>query len=664
MGFGSLSSAQQILVRLYLLGGPQYAANLKKAGINTQQFTAANAALGKTMATTNKRSFMHNQLLFMARRGLFYATLGTIGLTAEVIKMGFAYDNAIQQARVSLETTIKPASRLNQELSSIFRIAAFTPFQTKDIAIAFRQMYLSFRPFHVTLKTINDSILAITDNLAATGKVTPAALQRVSIALGHMANMGHLTGQTVNQLAKDGLQLGQILHKELGVSAEQTAAGIGALNISSRDVLMAIIRYSKTDAGIAGQALRQSTETLGGAFSTFKDLVSQAAGGAIGGPGGQKGLFGSLQKTFAGVDKQLAMFYRTDKPITLTNIAEALDRQLSPKTHIVINLFLLLESTFKGIIGTLYVFVKAVGFVVEWLNKLTSVFGANRKAAKILGYALGILIGLWLTTRLIMIGIMLVADTFRFSLFAVKLAIDAVTIAQGIQNGVLIEGSVLQAIMTGKWYLAASIMAGRVVTAIRAVTGALALMGTAELITFGWVIALIAGFGILYWKWLAFRRAVNLGATAIFNFLNPVSNMINLLRHLYNLLQDISQLVQHPIGKATSGKGFMGFLSNVVNTTKASLLPFGIGKAIPDAHFASGGTMWRSGMALVGERGPELVHLPGGARVIPNGGTVQAVGYNRGGDGNDRPIVVQVMLDRKVLAQGVARANQDYAARR
>ncbi len=39
---------------------------------------------------------------------------------------------------------------------------------------------------------------------------------------------------------------------------------------------------------------------------------------------------------------------------------------------------------------------------------------------------------------------------------------------------------------------------------------------------------------------------------------------------------------------------------------------------IPHVHFAQGGLMATSGLAVVGELGPELVWLPGGARVIPN----------------------------------------------
>lgn len=48
-------------------------------------------------------------------------------------------------------------------------------------------------------------------------------------------------------------------------------------------------------------------------------------------------------------------------------------------------------------------------------------------------------------------------------------------------------------------------------------------------------------------------------------------------------------------------------------------------------HFAAGGTMRRGGLALVGERGPELAMLPGGTGIIPNGATRGLLGGGSGG---------------------------------
>lgn len=59
-------------------------------------------------------------------------------------------------------------------------------------------------------------------------------------------------------------------------------------------------------------------------------------------------------------------------------------------------------------------------------------------------------------------------------------------------------------------------------------------------------------------------------------------------------------------------------------------------------YLAKGGTAVRAGMAVVGDRGPETVHLSKGATVTP---------LDRRGGG--QPVIVQFVLDGKVLAEGL-----------
>jgi hypothetical protein len=66
--------------------------------------------------------------------------------------------------------------------------------------------------------------------------------------------------------------------------------------------------------------------------------------------------------------------------------------------------------------------------------------------------------------------------------------------------------------------------------------------------------------------------------------------------------------------------------------------------------FADGGTMGTTGLALVGERGPEIVKLPGGARVYPNG---TGPGASGGAAGN----VVNVYITAAAVG------NEDYLAK-
>ena len=62
---------------------------------------------------------------------------------------------------------------------------------------------------------------------------------------------------------------------------------------------------------------------------------------------------------------------------------------------------------------------------------------------------------------------------------------------------------------------------------------------------------------------------------------------------------------------------FAGIVNKLIDGVNA-LTPKWSG--IPDIpHMAKGGLIGRGGLALVGERGPELVNLPKGARVHPNG---------------------------------------------
>jgi TP901 family phage tail tape measure protein len=66
-------------------------------------------------------------------------------------------------------------------------------------------------------------------------------------------------------------------------------------------------------------------------------------------------------------------------------------------------------------------------------------------------------------------------------------------------------------------------------------------------------------------------------------------------------------------------------------------------------HFAAGGVS-AGGLAVVGERGPEIVNLPAGASVLPNPQTRQLMG-----SGSQQPIVVQLVADGRKLAEVVVR---------
>ena len=742
-----LSSAQEIMVRLYLLGGPQYRAEMEKAGLVTKELTGATTKLGAAMNTTNKRSFIQNQLLFTARRGMFYTTLGAIALTGEIIKMGFAYDNAMQSASVALGQVIRPQKLLQGELQQLFLIAAKTPFQVKDITVAFRQMFIAFKPFHVGLGTLNQTILAITNNLSATGKVTPASLNRVSTALAHMANVGHLTGQAVLQLARDGLQLQPALQKELHLTSDQLA-NIGKAGIPARDVLMALIKYSQSTPGIANAAFRQANLTLAGSATSLKDYISQAAGGALGGPGGTGGIFGYIQKQIVGINKELGKMSAGGKAVTLTDIAMAMDKQLTPQTHIILNLFIAFSTAIHTVGFMLGALFKTIQLILRPLDLLASLFGANHFAAKALGVALGVMLTVVITGTTIWGAYRVAVDAAKLAQYGLGRAIAATTTLQKAQDILMGGGS--GAGLIAKWRKWATLektvnrvpvwkqpMAttfgrgsyekdfantGIFARASRGILGkgglkegmkslgsamkgiiplfaSLIVESYAFFVANLWwfifvlaIIAVIAALVLLYRKWQWFHDAVNntarfvkkyweifmLGVPIIGwmivaltevirhwnTFENVIMSVVDAIKSLIDWIKKIpskipgwnwiSKLVTVPAHALGAAGGAIGSFGHWLTTSNVH------------ATRAKGGYTFGQGNVLVGENGPEVVNLPGGSNVIPNGqlGSVSPVNWSGGGGANDRPILVQVMLDRKVLAEGVARANQDYAARR
>jgi hypothetical protein len=116
---------------------------------------------------------------------------------------------------------------------------------------------------------------------------------------------------------------------------------------------------------------------------------------------------------------------------------------------------------------------------------------------------------------------------------------------------------------------------------------------------------------------------------------------------------------------------FVAFVRSIPNMIGNTLdkIP-GLGAAVKVAggashfvgkHFATGGRMSYAGNALVGERGPELLTLPGGARVTP---LPPPPSFEHFGEQGVVEIVVPLSLDNRIVAQAVARYSADKKARR
>ena len=128
-----------------------------------------------------------------------------------------------------------------------------------------------------------------------------------------------------------------------------------------------------------------------------------------------------------------------------------------------------------------------------------------------------------------------------------------------------------------------------------------------------------------------------------------VTTVINELMKIPNAAKSVADTVKNTMKDIGGGIG--GVASDVGGFA---------GKFIPHAY---GGTVGAGGeLALVGERGPEVMQLPGGTRITPlAAGTVTPVDFGAFGGGE---LHVHLDVDGRELAHVVARQTSDQQAKR
>lgn len=182
------------------------------------------------------------------------------------------------------------------------------------------------------------------------------------------------------------------------------------------------------------------------------------------------------------------------------------------------------------------------------------------------------------------------------------------------------------------------------------------------------VVGLIAVVVLAYRKF-AWFRAIVAGVWEVLKH-TPLGMVI---RHFHEIVEVIKSMPSK-IASAASGMwdGIKNTFRSALNWIIARWNNFSVGLApvkiagktvVPGFHIntpdipllANGGTMRSGGSAIVGDAGPELLHLPRAARVEPLGGAL---------DRSDQPIVTKVYLDRRQIAEAVGSYAADRKARR
>ena len=142
--------------------------------------------------------------------------------------------------------------------------------------------------------------------------------------------------------------------------------------------------------------------------------------------------------------------------------------------------------------------------------------------------------------------------------------------------------------------------------------------------------------------------AIKGAAKSVWNFLKGVGAWLSgAFTDAWNAVAGAIKAVADAFGKVV---GVAKSIASLPGKAFHALTSIG-GKALSAIGLADGGTVGPGGtMALVGERGPEIVHLPGGSTVIPN----HAIGAGGGG----AHFTIPVYLDRRQVGLAMG----DYVA--
>ena len=724
---------EPVILETILTGWREVVAGVEAETAAFRELGIQTALAGDKAVTAARKEEVFNQATFTGRRMVYAGTLALVAAGAAVLKLGWNYQSAMQQAQVAMAPVFKNTASLHKELQHLFQVTAFSPFQYKDVTTAFRSLYfgLKYAPgVQNPVETANKTLQSLLDALSAAGKATPSNLQRASIALQHMAYTGRLTGYAVNQLSRDGIPMLPVLNNLLGITGDQLHR-IGSLNVPVQQVLDGINKFIETHPGYRMAAFRQATMTLHGAFTTFKDLLSQASASS------GAGMFGWVQKFLTTTDKSLFSHLYSGKPVTMTDFFKAVDQGLSPRTHIVWDLLEALKGILEGIKESFTALATAIWIALAplWLlEKVLGIPGAKYGigyALQVVGFFMGIYIGLLLLAKgyeyaLAIAGIVRTAVTkgLAAAQWLADASLAAYVVTMGIYDAVMESSIWLTIGMALAQYrlIAATVLAGLIMKgqmilmeAWTAVVGLfdLAMIGlqlTIDAVAaawvaldlvmgpIGWIILAIALVTTLYMRWRWFHDEINsladflrkhwvvaliglgspfLAATILvienFNKILSVAQKVYDWFSKHNLLQaaanfilpfGLGNIVGKAFGGGGGGAGGPGGSGGAWYTHPWSYAKYadpgywlgrGIG-AIPGLQ--SGGHVITGGLAMVGERGPELLALPTGASIRSSAQSLAGAG------GFTIKIFPQaIMLDGKQIGVAMATAVTDAEAR-
>lgn len=520
----------------------------------------------------NQAANTGNKLGGLSRIGTFVGTAIAAGATAAVGgislltgfigKTGIAYNAMSETSKVAWETLLGTQEKAVTMLEDIANFAKTTQFETAQVD----QMAKYMHNAGLEGQALFNELTKVAD-VAGAFSIPAAEAQEMARQMAQVRNAGVAYTEDLNILEDRGVPIMKTIAKNLGITTAEAKKMAGEGKITADIYLAAFDTIAK---GVEGSSEKQS-KTYSGMLSTLKDNLDMISGVLM------QGAFDYLKTT---METALPVIERFSATLKDEGLRAALSEIFgAEKTDKIITFF----TTIKDVgVGAFNLFKDAIQFTgdnLNWIIPIMSGAVAGITAFNIISTIVN-LINLWK------------ASTF------------AQTLAQYGLNAALTANPI-----------------GLVIVAI----GALVAMGVALYMNWDTVKEKTRQ---LWDKLGAFQGVANL-------VLGPLGFLIRAAVDLAenwdstksvweNVWSSIKRTAANAVNEViTSINKMIGWINSIpgVNVpiipkvSWGSVSDVGARKMGAQQQYATGTNWAQDGWALVGERGPEIVHLPGGAKV-------------------------------------------------
>lgn len=476
----------------------------------------------------------------------------------------------IETARQGFVTLLGSTQAADAAISQIKKDAIATPFNFTDLVKANQQL---------TSVTKNSQqsegvLLNVGKALAAAGKGSDS-LNNIIANLQQIGNTGKITELDVRQFGNNGINVLELLADYYGTTKEAAGEMVKNSKTAFGD-LEGAFKKAGEGSGKFSQAFIQQSGTWNQLMSNFGDVTSQIAAQIV----SDSGIFGGLKTALSGIIGELQKF----QPQIVAGITNFL-------SFIVQNGPIVVGILLGGLYPAIIALIPAI-----WA------FGAGAVALLpyiLIGAAIGVAVELlykaWTTNFL---GI---RDITGQVFLAIQTAVNSVVtwFSTYVLPTLIFVFTWVGSVLTTLGQIFMNIWVFIIKPILRAFI---------DWVYNTFIAPLIAGFDLI-------TQALNDLGYSWTDVWNGIKNFV------FGILKDIVDEVK---SKINSVIGIINGLINGANSVGGKVAGYTHINPIP--LLAQGVNNFSGGMAIVGERGPELVNLPTGTDVIPHNQSMQMLG--------------------------------------